>query len=32
VMNPWTYAGICLCSLAFIAATIVVLMSIKTND
>jgi membrane protease YdiL (CAAX protease family) len=32
VMNPWTYAGICLCCLAFIAATIVVLMSIKTND
>jgi membrane protease YdiL (CAAX protease family) len=32
VMNPWTYAGICLCCLAFIAATIVVLMGIKTND
>lgn len=28
VMNPWTYAGICLCSVAFIAATIVILMGI----
>lgn len=29
VMNPWTYAGICLCSVAFIAATIVILMGIR---
>lgn len=29
VMNPWTYAGICLCSAAFIAATIVILMGIR---
>ena len=29
VMNPWTYAGICLCSIAFIAATIVILMGIS---
>ena len=31
VMNPWTYAGICLCCLAFIAATIVVLMGIRNG-
>ncbi len=31
VMNPWTYAGICLCCLAFIAATIVVLMGIHNG-
>lgn len=29
VMNPWTYVGICLCSVAFIAATIVILMGIR---
>jgi membrane protease YdiL (CAAX protease family) len=29
IMNPWTYAGICLCCVAFIAATIVVLMGIR---
>ena len=29
VMNPWTYTGICLCSVAFIAATIVILMGIR---
>ena len=29
VMNPWTYAGICLCSLAFITATIIVIMGIR---
>ena len=29
VMNPWAYAGICLCSVAFIAATIVILMGIR---
>ena len=32
VMNPWAYTGICLCSLAFIAATIIVLMGIRPTS
>jgi membrane protease YdiL (CAAX protease family) len=32
IMSPWAYAGICLCCVAFLAATIVVLMNIPSNE
>lgn len=32
VFSPWTYAGLFICSAAFLAATIVVLMNIPAND
>ena len=28
IMNPWSYAGVCICCVAFLAATVVVLMNI----
>ena len=32
VMNPWSYAGVCLCCVAFLAATVVVLMNIPKPE
>ena len=32
IMNPWSYAGICLCCVAFLAATVVVLMNIPKPE
>ena len=32
VMKPWTYAGIYICSMAFIIATIIVLMGIRSDS
>lgn len=32
VMNPWTYAGIFLCSAAFVASTIIVLAGIPPKE
>lgn len=32
IMNPWSYAGICVCCIAFLAATVVVLMNIPKPE
>lgn len=32
IMNPWSYAGVCLCCVAFLAATVVVLMNIPKPE
>ena len=32
VMNPWAYAGVCVCCVAFLAATVVVLMNIPKPE
>ena len=32
IMNPWSYAGICVCCVAFLAATVVVLMNIPKPE
>ena len=32
IMNPWSYAGVCICCVAFLAATVVVLMNIPKPE
>lgn len=32
IMNPWSYAGICVCCIAFLSATVVVLMNIPKPE
>ena len=32
IMNPWSYAGVCVCCVAFLAATVVVLMNIPKPE